>query len=101
MHAPAVWKAAAYGDFEKLTALAEAAPELLHQPDEQGFYALQWAALNGRVAILSFLVDKGCDLNAADATGQTALMWSAVRGSTAATETLLRAGADLAAADSR
>ncbi len=96
-----MWKAAAYGDFEKLRELAQADPEALHRPDEQGFYALQWAALNNRVAVLTHLLDQGCDVNAADGTGQTALHWSAVRGSTAAMETLLRAGADLGARDSR
>ncbi|KAL4430689.1 hypothetical protein ABPG75_005945 [Micractinium tetrahymenae] len=96
-----VWKAAAYGDFEKLRELAQADPEALHRPDDQGFYALQWAALNNRVAVLTHLLDRGCDVNAADGTGQTALHWSAVRGSTAAMETLLRAGADLGARDSR
>lgn len=96
-----VWKAAAYGDFEKLRELAQADPEALHRPDEQGFFALQWAALNNRVAVLTHLLDQGCDVNAADGTGQTALHWSGVRGSTAAMETLLRAGADLGARDSR
>ena len=97
----AVWKAAAYGDFEKLRELSDAEPEALHRPDEQGFYALQWASLNNRVAVLTYLLDKGCDANAADGTGQTALHWSGVRGSTAAMETLLRGGADLEARDSR
>lgn len=96
-----VWKAAAYGDFEKLRELAEADPDALHRPDEQGFFALQWAALNNRVAVLTYLLDRGCDVNATDGTGQSALHWAAVRGSTAALETLLRAGADLAARDSR
>ena len=99
--APAVWKAAAYGDFERLRELAEAKPELLGQPDEQGFYVAQWAALNNRIAVLTYLIDRGVDINAADATGQTALHWAAVRGAVQAAETLLRAGADLAAADSR
>lgn len=98
---PAVWKAAAYGDFDKLRELAQADPEALHRPDDQGFFALQWAALNNRVAVLTYLLDQGCDVSAADGTGQTALHWSAVRGSTAAMETLLRAGADLGARDSR
>jgi palmitoyltransferase len=97
----AVWKAAAFGDFEKLRELAEAEPEALHRPDDQGFYALQWAALNNRVAVLTYLLDKGCDIHAADSTGQNALHWSAVRGSVGAMETLLRAGADLSAQDSR
>lgn len=96
-----MWKAAAYGDFEKLRELAEADPAALHRPDEQGFFALQWAALNNRVAVLTYLLDQGCDVNAADGTGQTALHWSAVRGATATMETLLRSGADLEARDSR
>ena len=96
-----MWKAAAYGDFEKLREISDAEPETLHRPDDQGFFALQWAALNNRVAVLTYLLDKGCDINAADSTGQTALHWAAVRGSTAALETLLRAGADLGAQDSR
>lgn len=94
-------KAAAYGDFEVLKRLADANPQLLHEPDEQGYYAVQWAALNNRVAVLSYLLDCGCDVNAADNTGQTALHWSAVRGSTTALETLLREGANIAATDSR
>lgn len=97
----AAWKAAAYGDFDALKQLTEGKPELLHQPDEQGYYAVQWAALNNRVAVLSYLIDQGCDVNAADQTGQTALHWCAVRGSVSALETLLREGANLGATDSR
>ncbi|GAB4817761.1 hypothetical protein N2152v2_004807 [Parachlorella kessleri] len=96
-----VWKAAAYGEFEALKRLADANPQLLHEPDEQGYYAVQWAALNNRVAVLNYLIDAGCDVNAADRTGQTALHWTAVRGSMSALETLLRQGADVAAVDSR
>ncbi|KAL6766627.1 hypothetical protein ACKKBG_A36750 [Auxenochlorella protothecoides x Auxenochlorella symbiontica] len=96
-----VWKAAAYGDFDVLTRLAGADPSLLHAPDDQGFYALQWAALNNRVAVLTYLLGAGCAVDVADASRQTPLHWAAVRGSVPAAETLLRAGADLAARDSR
>lgn len=96
-----VWKAAAYGDFDVLTRLAGADPSLLHAPDDQGFYALQWAALNNRVAVLTYLLGAGCAVDVADASHQTPLHWAAVRGSVPAAETLLRAGADLAARDSR
>lgn len=96
-----VCKAAAYGDFDLLKQLADGKPELFHQPDEQGYFPVQWAALNNRVAVLGYLIDQGCDVNAADQTGQTALHWSAVRGSISALETLLRSGAELAATDSR
>lgn len=97
----AVWKAAAYGDFDALKRMADDQPGVLHQPDDQGYFCLQWAALNNRVSVLSYLLDEGCDVNAADGTGQTALHWCAVRGSIPAAETLLRAGADLATTDNR
>lgn len=74
---------------------------MLQKPDDDGYFCLQWAALNNRVAVLTYLLDAGCDINAADRTGQTALHWTAVRGSVPALETLLRAGADIGAADSR
>ena len=44
-----------------------------------------WEILLG--AVLTYLLDKGCDVNAADGTGQTALHWSAVRGAAAAMAT--------------
>ncbi|KAK2078940.1 hypothetical protein QBZ16_002630 [Prototheca wickerhamii] len=72
-----VWKAAAYGDFDVLTRLASAEPASLHRPEEQGFYALQWAALNNRVAVLNYLLGAGCDACAVDPSGQTALHWAA------------------------
>lgn len=81
--------------------MADSNPGILHEPDPQGYYCLQWAALNNRVAIITYLIDHGCTLDTADATGQTALHWAAVRGATPSAETLLRAGANLDAADSR
>ena len=69
--------------------------------DDQGYQALQWAALNNRVACCSFLLERGAPVNATDTSGQNALHWAAVRGSLSAAETLLRAGADLAAQDCR
>ena len=97
----AVWKAAAYGDFDKLKRLSDDDPAVLRAPDDQGYYCLQWAALNNKVAVITYLLDQGCDINAVDTNGQTALHWTAVRGYVPALETLLRAGADLNAADSR
>ena len=99
-----VWKACAYGEFDKLKELvstAENKESILHDPDENGYYCIQWAALNNRIAIVSYLIDNDVNLNAQDATGQTALHWSAVRGAIPAMETLLRAGADPSVKDSR
>ena len=55
--------ACAYGNYEHLTAAAEEDPELLSTPDETGYYPLQWAALNDRVGIIAYLVDKGVNVN--------------------------------------
>jgi len=55
--------ACAYGNFEQLREVAEELPELLNQPDELGYFPLQWAALNNRTSIVAFLIDKGVDLN--------------------------------------
>ena len=89
-----IWKACAYGDFDKLRSLAAQDPALINQPDEQGYYPLQWAALNNRVAVTSFLLENSAKPDTKDHTGQTALHWAAVRGSLQAAETLLRVGAD-------
>lgn len=55
--------ACAYGSYEDLREAVEADASLLDQPDEMGYYPLQWAALNNRVAIISYLIDKSVDLN--------------------------------------
>lgn len=96
-----IWKACAYGDYDRLWHYAEQQPELINQTDEQGYYPLQWAALNNRVPCCTYLLEHGAEVIAVDASGQTALHWAGVRGSLSAAETLLRAGAELQAKDSR
>lgn len=94
-------KACAYGDYDKLRAFVEAELGSVNIADEQGYYPLQWAALNNRVVETNFLLSKGAHVNASDTTGQTALHWAAVRGSLPCIETLLRNGADPNIADNR
>lgn len=55
--------ACAYGNYEQLTAAVEEDPDLLSTPDEMGYYPLQWAALNNRVGIIAYLIDKGVNVN--------------------------------------
>lgn len=55
--------ACAYGNYEQLTEVAEESPELLSAPDEMGYFPLQWAALNNRVGIIAYLIDKGVNIN--------------------------------------
>lgn len=96
-----VSKACAYGDFDKLRAFIESDPQLVNKPDEQGYYPLQWAALNNRVSETNFLLSHGASVNLTDGTGQTALHWAAVRGSLPVIEALLRHNADFEARDNR
>lgn len=76
-------------------------PSIVKRPDDQGFFALQWAALNNRLEVVDFLIGEGAQVNAVDHTGQTALHWAAVRGSLPAAESLLQSTADLRLRDCR
>ncbi|XP_011020239.1 PREDICTED: protein S-acyltransferase 24-like [Populus euphratica] len=94
-----VYTAAAYGDLEKLQRLVESEGCSVSVPDNLGYYALQWAALNNRTAAAQYIIEHGGDVNAVDHTGQTALHWTAVRGAIQVAELLLREGARVNAAD--
>uniref|UniRef100_A0A7R9V718 S-acyltransferase n=1 Tax=Chlamydomonas euryale TaxID=1486919 RepID=A0A7R9V718_9CHLO len=94
-------KACAYGDFDKLKQFFSEDPASINQPDESGYYPLQWAALNNRTVEVNYLLSVGASMNAADGTGQTALHWAAVRGSLPVIEALMRAHADHEMRDNR
>ncbi|XP_066317993.1 protein S-acyltransferase 24-like isoform X2 [Miscanthus floridulus] len=88
-----VYTGAAYGDLEKLHRLVERDGRSVTVPDALGYHALQWAALNNRVAAAQYILEHGANVNAIDHTGQTALHWSAVRGHVQVAELLLKEGA--------
>jgi palmitoyltransferase len=93
-----VWRAAAYGNQEKLEFFVKNAPSssiIIDAKDANGFRPLQWAALNNRVAIAKYLLDLGADVNAGDDERQTALHWAAVRGALPVAELLLQRKAKL------
>lgn len=52
-----VYTAAAYGDLEKLQRLVESEGCSVSEPDNHGYYALQWAALNNRSAAAQYIVE--------------------------------------------
>ncbi|KAG1366705.1 putative protein S-acyltransferase 23 [Cocos nucifera] len=91
--------ASAYGDLEKLRSFVERYGQSVASPDGNGYYSLQWAALNNYADIAEYIIEHGGDVNAADHTQQTALHWAAVRGSVAVAVVLLRNGARVEAAD--
>ncbi|XP_020100365.1 probable protein S-acyltransferase 23 isoform X3 [Ananas comosus] len=94
-----VCSAAAYGDFEKLRGFVEREGHSLSKPDGNGYYALQWAALNNYPDIAHYIIEHGGDVNAVDLGQQTALHWAAVRGAVAVADVLLQNGARVEAAD--
>lgn len=96
-----VSKACAYGDFDRLKRFVEADAGCVNRPDDAGYFPLQWAALNNRLAEANFLLGQGVQINATDSTGQTALHWATVRGSLPVIEALLRHGADYEIKDNR
>lgn len=94
-----VYGASAYGDFEKLRKFVEEDGASLSEPDPNGYYAIQWAALNNFSHIAQFIIEHGGDVNATDNSGQSALHWAAVRGSILVADVLLQNGARLELAD--
>lgn len=52
-----VCSAAAYGDFEKLRGFVEREGRSLSKPDGNGYYALQWAALNNYPDIAHYIIE--------------------------------------------
>ena len=52
-----VYTAAAYGDLEKLQRLVESEGCSVAEPDGNGYYALQWAALNNRTAAAQYIIE--------------------------------------------
>ncbi|GJM97876.1 hypothetical protein PR202_ga14836 [Eleusine coracana subsp. coracana] len=52
-----VYTAAAYGDLEKLQRLVEGEGRPVSEPDGGGYHALQWAALNNRVAAAQYIIE--------------------------------------------
>jgi|GEM_PF-1616304 len=62
---------------------------------DHGMTALMYAAANGNVNIVKYLVSKKIAINAQDPNGTTALMWAAYKGKINVVKTLVQAGADI------
>lgn len=52
-----VYAACAYGDFDKLRKFVEVDGVSVYQPDGNGYYALQWAALNNFADIVQYIIE--------------------------------------------
>lgn len=94
-----IHSASAYGDFVKVRKFVEEEGVSLLLPDINGYYALQWAALNNYPEIVQYICEHGGNVNAMDNNKQTALHWAAVKGSIAVADRLLQNGAQVEATD--
>lgn len=52
-----VYSACAYGDFDKLRKFVEVDGVSVYQPDGNGYYAIQWAALNNFADIVQYIIE--------------------------------------------
>lgn len=52
-----VYSASAYGDFDKLRKFVEVDGLSVYQPDGNGYFALQWAALNNFTDIVQYIIE--------------------------------------------
>lgn len=58
-----VFSAAAYGDFEKLRKFVEEDGASLSTPHENGYHAIQWAALNNYPDIVQYIIEVLCSID--------------------------------------
>ncbi|KAF8111893.1 hypothetical protein N665_0071s0032 [Sinapis alba] len=94
-----VFSASAYGDLNHLKRFVEHNGSSVSLPDANGYYPLQWAALNNSLHVAQYIIEHGGDVNAADNVQQTPLHWAAVKGSVDVADLLLQHGARIEAAD--
>ncbi|KAG7583774.1 Ankyrin repeat [Arabidopsis suecica] len=94
-----VFSASAYGDLNQLKHFVEHNGSSVSLPDANGYYALQWAALNNSLHVAQYIIEHGGDVNSADNIQQTPLHWAAVKGSIDVADLLLQNGARIEAVD--
>lgn len=63
VHIVDVFSASAYGDFEKLRNFVENDGVSLSRPDGNGYYPLQWPALNNFTDIVQYIIEVICQYN--------------------------------------
>eukprot|EP00252_Welwitschia_mirabilis_P020980 TRINITY_DN525_c0_g2_i2.p1 TRINITY_DN525_c0_g2~~TRINITY_DN525_c0_g2_i2.p1 ORF type:complete len:358 (-),score=65.05 TRINITY_DN525_c0_g2_i2:493-1566(-) len=89
------------GDMEAVQSLAEKKPRLLEETTVyERLSPLHIAAANGRISVLSWLLDQGFDPDAFNRHKQTPLMMAAMYGQVSCLERLLEAGANILLFDS-
>jgi len=87
------------GDLEVVRRLIDNNPDLIRWRDPFGNSLLHIAVQEKQAALVSFLIEAGCDVNARDDDGETPLHVEAMFPSKEIAEILVRKGADSTIAD--
>ncbi|XP_043699485.1 putative E3 ubiquitin-protein ligase XBAT31 [Telopea speciosissima] len=96
-----LFRAVQIGDLDTVVALLERDPTLLHQNSVYDkLSALHIAAANGRIEVLSFLLDRSVHPDIFNRHKQTPLMLAAMHGKISCVRKLLQAGANILMFDS-
>ena len=98
--AETIYSAAREGDVAAVTRLLDADPTLLNAGDPQfGGTPLHWAAVQGKDAVVTLLLERGADLNLTNNDGRTPLHLAAAQGHLAVATLLVGKGAVINAQD--
>lgn len=88
------WKLASFGELDGLKALIESGVNVTEQ-DDRGFTPLNWAARNGHLNVVSFLIENGCSLEVPSFGGLRPLHHSCNKNAEKIVKTLIKASAGM------
>lgn len=94
-----IFQAVQAGDLQRVQALIDSRPDLIHARNEDQETPLHTAAAAGHIPIVKCLLSKGADLEAVTALHHTPLLYAAFRGHHELVDFLLRQGADVTLRD--
>lgn len=92
-------EAAGNGNFQIVNYYATLDPDSINRENEDGYTALQMAALKEHTDVIGYLIKHGADVNHKHQRGDTCLHFAALSGNVFVGELLLENGADLNATD--
>lgn len=85
------------GDLEGLRGLVSAGWDAGEMADKHGLTALQWAAGEGHLVVVEYLLNAGVNVNRGSKEGRTPLMWACRNGHLRVAKLLLASGGDVRA----